>query len=223
MSADTPENKPHGNALKKNKEKLQKILQQQAEPCEQELSFQEQNDDNSDQPAKVVPESEVVDQIHQYKMKISSLTEELEQEKDNVLREKAELLNRLKRKDQEKDNALRFAQEKFFKDFLLVLDSVDGALLQDSQQVTTVQLLEGLKMMATQMQSTLSSFGLEIINPDIGSVFSPQTSEAMSMQPTDEYPANSVMVVVQKGYLYNGRLLRPARVIVSNTPQEQSE
>ena len=214
MATNTKKDAPSDRATNKNKEKLSKFFEQQEQPAHDDTS-----DDTTNDTAKDVPDNT---QVSDLKMKIEALEKELAEEKENDLRIQAELQNRLKRKDQEKDNALKFAQEKFFKDFLIVLDSIDGALMQDPSTMTVEQYREGLNMMSDQLTSMLGQFQVDAITPEIGSIFSPETSEAMSMQQTTEHPNNAVLVVVQKGYTYQGRLIRPARVIVSQNLEEKS-
>lgn len=148
---------------------------------------------------------------------VQKLENELLTAKDQSIRLQAELANLLRRKDQEREQALKFAHIEFLKEFIFVIDSVDGALSSLNQpNVSLDQMLEGLAMMGQQVHSLLDKFGLKVIEPTIGDLFDPATAEAMSMQPTTEYPHNSVVLVVQKGYAINGRLLRAARVIVAN-------
>lgn len=228
MSADTPEKSYTASASEKNKEKLKKVFSQmtsetpESSQTSESTSAQEQTSQTQEQQpaedasAKDMPEQNIsAEYVLELKREIKMLEERANQEEEKFVREKAEFANRLKRKDLEKEKAVKFAQEKFFKDFLLVLDSVDGALMQNHEQVSVEQLLEGLEMMSQQMASTLKTFGLDLINPEVGEVFSPQTCEAMSMQPTQEQEHNTILAVVQKGYMYQERLLRPARVIVA--------
>lgn len=227
MNADTPEKSFTASASEKNKEKLKKVFNQvssetpeNTSPDREDVAHEETSNDQVEatetSTAKDVPEDILTPEAFlDLKRELSVLQERFDQEQEKFVREKAEFANRLKRKDLEKDKALKFAQEKFFKDFLLVLDSVDGALMQNQDQLTVEQLIEGLEMMSQQMGSTLKTFGLEVVNPEVGTLFSPQTCEAMSMQPTSEHEHNTIIAVIQKGYLYQERLLRPARVIVA--------
>jgi molecular chaperone GrpE len=149
--------------------------------------------------------------------RVKQLEQELANSKEQYVRFQAEFANTLRRKDQEREQALKFAHIDFLKEFILVLDSVESGLLTLQQSTASLdQMLEGLTMMGQQLHQLLDKFGLTLIEPAVGQLFDPVTSEAMSMQPTTDYPHNSVLLVVQKGYTLNGRLLRPARVIVAN-------
>ena len=210
MATDTKKSNTTDPATEKNKAKLDKLFSE----CDQST------EDSTDSIAKDMPDNSIVEQL---KLKVESLEKELTEQKEAYLRQQAELQNRIKRKDSEKESALKFAQEKFFKDFLLVLDSIDGALMQDSATTTVEHYQEGLSMLSGQLQSLLMQFQVEEVTPEVGSVFSPTTCEAMSMQPNEELPHNSVLVVVQKGYNYQGRLIRPARVIVSQNLKQKEQ
>ena len=111
------------------------------------------------------------------------------------------------------ENAHKFALERFGKELLAVRDTLEmGLAAADSASVDS--LLEGknatLKLLATVMQQ----FGIEEVDP-AGEPFDPELHEAISMQPSDDVEPGSVVTVVQKGYTLNGRLLRPAMVIVA--------
>ena len=213
MTTDTTNSSESLDESALKREKMKKILSQSqgsSEPLKQ---------DNVEH-AKDMPESGIV---HDLKLQLSAVQKELQESKEQYLRDLAELQNRLRRKDQEKETSLKFAQQKFFQDFLLVLDSIDGALMQDPEGSSVQQYREGLTMMSSQIESLLQSFHLEPVVPEVGTLFSPESSEAMSMQPTTDHEHNSVLVVVQKGYRYQGRLIRPARVIVAQNLEEPVE
>ena len=132
---------------------------------------------------------------------------------DRYLRTAAELENVRKRAARDVENAHKFALERFGKELLAVRDTLEmGLAAADSANVDS--LLEGknatLKLLATVMQQ----FGIEEVDP-AGEPFDPELHEAISMQPSDDVEPGSVVTVVQKGYTLNGRLLRPAMVIVA--------
>lgn len=132
---------------------------------------------------------------------------------DRYLRTAAELENVRKRAARDVENAHKFALERFGKELLAVRDTLEmGLAAADGASVES--LLEGknatLKLLATIMQQ----FGIEEVDP-AGEPFDPELHEAISMQPADEVEPGSVVTVVQKGYTLNGRLLRPAMVIVA--------
>ncbi len=147
---------------------------------------------------------------------IATLTDQLEQATENHLRSQADWSNLLKRKELEKDLAVKHAQSEFLKEFVFVLDSLESGLFSVKQSASADKhILEGLEMIQNQVLQLLEKFDLKILSPEVGSLFDPAIAEAMSMQPRDDCPSNSILMVVQRGYTSKGRILRPARVIVS--------
>lgn len=132
---------------------------------------------------------------------------------DRYLRAAAELDNVRKRAARDVENAHRFALERFSKELLAVRDTLEMGLAA-AENASVENLIEGnnatLKLLATTMQQ----FGVEEVDPE-GEPFDPELHEAISMQPSDDVEPGSVVTVVQKGYTLNGRLLRPAMVIVA--------
>ncbi|MEL7187152.1 MAG: nucleotide exchange factor GrpE [Pseudomonadota bacterium] len=132
---------------------------------------------------------------------------------DRYLRAAAELENVRKRAARDVENARKFALERFGKELLAVRDTLEMGLAA-AETADVESLLEGksatLKLLATTMQQ----FGIEEVDPE-GEPFDPELHEAISMQPSDAVEPGSVVSVVQKGYSLNGRLLRPAMVVVA--------
>lgn len=147
--------------------------------------------------------------------KLSKAEATIEGQKDTVLRAKADGENARRRAEQEVDKARKFALEKFAGELLVVVDNLERAIqATDSENDAVKPLLEGVEMTQKSLMSTLEKFDITVVDPQ-GEAFNPEHHQAMSMQETDELPANTVMVVMQKGYLINQRLLRPAMVMVS--------
>ena len=138
---------------------------------------------------------------------------------DKYLRAAAELENIRKRAARDVENAHKFALERFATDLLAVCDSLEMATATD-QEASLESLKVGseatLKLLGTVMQR----FGVEELNPE-GEPFDPALHEAMTMQHSDEVEPGSVVTVFQKGYALNGRLLRPARVVVAAETAKQ--
>ena len=133
---------------------------------------------------------------------------------DRYLRTAAELENVRKRAARDVENAHRFALERFGKELLAVRDSLEmGLAAADSANVES--LLEGSEATLKLLGNTMQQFGIEVVDP-AGEPFDPEFHEAISMQPSDDVEPGSVVTVVQKGYSLNGRLLRPAMVIVAS-------
>ena len=129
------------------------------------------------------------------------------------LRAAAELENVRKRAARDVENAHKFALERFGKELLAVRDTLEmGLAAADNASVES--LLEGKMATLKLLTSVMSQFGIEEVDPE-GEPFDPEFHEAISMQPSDNVEPGSVAKVVQKGYTLNGRLLRPAMVIVA--------
>ena len=144
---------------------------------------------------------------------IEDLQAKADENWDRYLRASAELENVRKRAQRDVENARKFALERFGKELLTVRDTLEMGLAA-GESASAETLLEGksatLKMLATVMEQ----FGIEEVDP-AGEPFDPEMHEAISMQPSDDVEPGSVVTVVQKGYSLNGRLLRPAMVIVA--------
>ncbi|MGB5131437.1 MAG: nucleotide exchange factor GrpE [Steroidobacteraceae bacterium] len=133
------------------------------------------------------------------------------------LRAVAELENYRKRVSRELEAARQFGIERFAAEILPVADSL-GLGLDAAATADPTILLEGHRATLRQLQKAFANAGITEIDP-AGQPFDPQLHEAMTTHPTAEQPPGTVVAVVQKGYLLNGRLLRPARVIVSRAPE----
>ena len=156
-----------------------------------------------------------------FEEKVESLTAELEKaledvetHKDVAIRAKAESENIRRRAEREISNASKFALEKFAKEILAVVDSLEKALEHPVEGEAQVAMREGIELTYKLLTDTLNKFAIEQISP-LGEAFDPGLHEAMVMQESEEHEPNSVMHVIQMGYSLNGRLIRPARVIVS--------
>lgn len=135
--------------------------------------------------------------------------------KDQELRTKAEMQNIRRRAEQDVEKAHKFALEKFANELLPVIDSLERAVDACNSEDEAVQAIaEGVEMTLSMFVSGISKFKVEQHDP-LGEAFDPALHQAMSMVPNPEVAANNVMAVMQKGYSLNGRLIRPAMVIVS--------
>jgi len=136
--------------------------------------------------------------------------------RNNYLRAVAEMDNFRKRTEREIDNARKFAIERFAQELVTVGDALEAGIGAASANPGPA-LLEGAQATLRQLHRAFEKAGIKIIDPQ-GLPFDPEWHEAMTVQESREYPANTVLAVIQKGYSLNGRLLRPARVIVSRAP-----
>ena len=140
---------------------------------------------------------------------------------DKYLRAAAEVENVRKRAARDVENAHKFALERFAGDLLAVCDSLEMALATEGE-ASVASLQEGSEATLKLLLTTLQRFGVEEVNPE-GEPFDPALHEAMTMQPSPDAEPGSVLTVFQKGYSLNGRLLRPARVVVAAEPADSAE
>ncbi len=133
---------------------------------------------------------------------------------DKVLRAQAEMENLKRRNARDLEHAHKFALDGFVKALLEVKDSLTMGLKTANEEKATIKhIIEGLEMTDKVFLSTMEKFGVETINP-VGEAFNPELHEAVTMVPMPDKDSNSVLEVVQTGFTLNGRLVRPAMVIV---------
>ncbi|OZB04538.1 MAG: nucleotide exchange factor GrpE [Marinobacter sp. 34-60-7] len=149
---------------------------------------------------------------------VEALQARLQEYQDQALRAQAEMQNVRRRAEIDVEKAHKFALEKFVKELLPVADSLEKAVEstegQDNSSELVASIREGAEMTLGLFMNTLKKFSVEQLNP-VGEPFDPQHHEAMSMVPAPDAEPNSVVAVVQKGYLLNGRVVRPAMVVVA--------
>jgi molecular chaperone GrpE len=140
-------------------------------------------------------------------------------QKDSVIRAIADADNIRKRAQLDIDKARKFALEKFAAELLPVADNLERALqVADPGNEAIKPVVDGVELTLKSFISGIEKFGIEVIDPQ-GQPFNPELHQAMSMQEDAELAPNTVMAVMQKGYVLNGRLLRPAMVMVSRAPE----
>lgn len=136
---------------------------------------------------------------------------------EQLVRTRAEMDNLRKRQARELENAHKFALERFVNSLLPVRDSMEMGLSAAADQgVDVVKLREGAELTLKLMVDVMEKFDVVQIDPQ-GEPFNPELHQAMSLVPRDDLPPNTVVTVVQKGYTLNGRLVRPAMVMVSQS------
>jgi molecular chaperone GrpE len=135
---------------------------------------------------------------------------------DQVLRLQAELENLRRRAERDLANAHKFALERFANELLPVRDSLEMGLAAFDTE-NSAKHKEGIELTLQMMTSVMDKFEIRDIDPQ-DQAFDPDFHQAMSMQEREDVEPNTVVTVVQKGYLLNDRLIRPAMVIVSRAP-----
>ena len=170
--------------------------------------------------AVVEPESQVGDtvEIGDEAQLAEQLQEQLERAREDVLRAAADAQNARRRAEQDVEKARKFALERFVQDLLPVVDNLERAMSSvDVDDETFKPVLEGIQLTYKTFQDSLSRHQVIVVDP-AGEPFDPEQHQAMSMIPNGEVEPNTVLEVFQKGYLLNGRLVRPAMVVVSKSP-----
>jgi len=146
---------------------------------------------------------------------------EIEDSRDQVLRARAELENLRRRHAQELEKAHKFALDGFVRELLQVRDSLElGCNAAQEASADVDKLREGTELTLKLLGDVMEKFGVGPIDP-LDQPFDPEFHQAMSMQPREDVPPNTVVLVIQKGYTLNGRLVRPALVMVSQAAAAQ--
>ena len=152
---------------------------------------------------------------------LEAAREKAEDNWNQYLRAVAELENTRKRASRDVEQARKFAIERFAADLLPVKDSLEMGLNAASDATDKADaLVEGTEMTLKQLAQVFEKFGITEVDPK-GERFDPEQHEAMAAQPSAEAEPDTVLTVVQKGYMLNGRMLRAARVLVARKPDEE--
>lgn len=149
----------------------------------------------------------------------TDLEAELAAAQDAALRAQADVVNMQRRAEQEIEKARKFALERICGDLLSVVDNLERALESAGDNEGSASLLEGIELTRKGFMDVLVKYGVQVVDP-IGEPFDPETAQAMSLVEQPDAEPNSVIAVMQKGYTLNGRLLRPAMVMVSRGPSQ---
>lgn len=176
-----------------------------------------------DNESTVAPEQ--TESASQPEVNVESLVAELEQVRaraaemqDQALRVSAEMQNVRRRAERDVENAHKYALEKFSTDLLPVMDSLERGLQAAGGDESTQAVREGVELTLRILTDVMRKYGVEAVE-SVGQPFNPSLHEAMSMVPSPDHAPNTVMAVLQKGYTLNGRLVRPAMVIVAAAAQ----
>ena len=148
--------------------------------------------------------------IEEMRAELEKLQEKADQNWDTVLRMKAEAENQRRRSDKQVEDAHKYAVQKFVGELLPVADSLEMGMAAEGD---IEQIREGMNLTMNVLNKALEKFSVESVDP-LGEKFDPELHQAMAMQPSDEYEEGHVSAVMQKGYTLNGRLVRPAMVMV---------
>ena len=184
---------------------------------EQELERQEKIDDEFD--AEVAAEnsenmeSKEVD-VEFLQNQLEKLQEQSKVSLDKVVRAQAEMENLRKRAARDVENAHKYALEKFTNELLPIMDSLELGLSASVKAKNLDDLCKGMELTLEMFNTVMEKFGITMIEPK-GEKFNPELHDAVSMQDTDDSNSGIIIEVMQKGYTLNGRLIRPAMVVVA--------
>ena len=156
------------------------------------------------------------EKINNLQLDVEKLTAQANEYKEQRLHALADVENMRNKALRDISNARKFALEKFIVELLPVLDSIEHArqAIETAENADSETMLEGILLTEKMFLDTVQKFNVEQINP-IGEPFNSDQHEALSLQPAKDTAPNTVLTVVQKGYLLNGRVVRAARVIVA--------
>ena len=141
---------------------------------------------------------------------------------DQLMRTRAEMENIRRRSEKELTNARKYALEKFAQELLPVIDSMEmGIAAAQDDNADIAKLREGTEMTLKMFESAVEKFGIKGVHPK-GEAFNPEHHQAMTMIDSTEHEPNMIIDVMQKGYLLNERLVRPAMVVVSSANSSPS-
>lgn len=160
------------------------------------------------------PEVETLEEVTSND-ELAKALEEVAQYKEAALRAHADAQNVRRRAEQDVEKAHKFGLEKFTKSIVNVADNLERALASAPDTGESDPVREGVELTLKDLLETLARFEVKVVDPH-GEPFNPELHQAITMVPNPELEANTVMDVVQKGYTINGRLLRPAMVVVSS-------
>ena len=190
------------------------------------MNHEEQKVETMEQvEAQPVEPTDVDSEVTAEQARIAELEAQLEaaqqaslEERERAVRAVAEMENLRRRAAQDVEKAHQFALEKFAAELLPVLDNLERAIeLADKESEALKPMIEGVELTLKSMQSSVAKFGLVALDPQ-NQPFDPNAHQAMSMIENAELAPNTVIAVMQKGYELNGRVIRPAMVMVSKAP-----
>lgn len=199
---------------KKMSEQEQKIETSEVEKQEDAVVEETQQTEPSQE---LDPLEEAIARVQELEEQLKTQIEEAaNKEQDILLRSRAEIENLRRRTEQDVEKAHKFALEKFSKDILNTIDNLERALATpaNKEDESVKALFDGVELTLKELVSTVARFGVEAVGV-VGEAFNPDLHQAISMQPAEGFETNQISVVLQKGYTLNGRVIRPAMVMVA--------
>lgn len=184
---------------------------------EEELNQKQTEEGTESKPEASVEQNTESGEEVSSEEEIQELQNQLEKASEDVLRAQAEAMNIRRRAEAEVEKARKYALERFVADLLPVVDNLDRALaVVDAEDSAMKAVIEGIELTRKSFLDTLEKNQVKSISPE-GEPFNPEEHQAMTMVPNPDVEPNTVLEVFQKGYSLNGRLIRPAMVVVSKS------
>lgn len=199
---------------KKMSEQEQKVKNPEVENQEEVVVEETQQAEHSQE---FDPLEEAIARVQELEEQLKTQIEEAtNKEQDILLRSRAEIENLRRRTEQDVEKAHKFALEKFSKDILNTIDNLERALATpaNKEDESVKALFDGVELTLKELVSTVGRFGVEAVGV-VGEAFNPDLHQAISMQPAEGFETNQISIVLQKGYTLNGRVIRPAMVMVA--------
>lgn len=194
-----------------NEETKQSCEEQVSEEVKVEID--EQKDQENKKPSKE-EKKDKKKKKDKHEDKLNEAYNKISELEDKLLREKAESINLNKRREEEMNRMLKFCHEDLIKDILPTIDNLERAIDMTKEDETNSKLLEGVKMVYCNLIGTLEKYEVKLID-GINKPFDPTYHQAVLTDHVDDKEEGFVLEVLQKGYLYKGKVIRPAMVKVN--------
>jgi len=192
------------------------------EKQEKDTDSQEDKVETSEESKESAAAEAKDETVAKLEAEIEELKKKADENWNQFLLEKAENENVRRRAQNDIEKAKNFAIERFVQELIPVKDSLEMGLAASKEEGADVaKLREGTELTLKMFADVTAKFGIETVDP-LNESFNPEFHQAMTLQESDKKP-NTVLAVMQKGYLLNGRLIRPAMVVVSKTMSKESK
>ena len=182
----------------------------------------QQNDESEDTPGQGISVEELALENEQLREAVAQLQQEKEDLQERALRLQADGENFRKRITREKEEFSRYAKEEFIREILPIKDNLERALEHGGGVDNPQAIIDGVNMILEQFSSIFEKMGVVCLTC-YGEKFDPNFHEAMMHQEVADHEPNTVIAEHQKGYIYHGRLLRPALVTVAKAQSKESK
>jgi len=188
-------------------EAIETVLGEDQQAVEAELVEPEASEEQADKE---------INMIEELGTKLALAEEELKEQKDQVIRAKAHAQNEIRKAGLDAESKVKRTLKRFTEALLPVADSLEMAIAHiDKENEEVAKMAEGVELTLKSMIDSFAKVGIVQLNP-VGEQANPEKHQIVSQQPIEGKPANEVVVVMQKGYEYNGQIIRPAMVMVAS-------